>query len=126
MQTKTYIFLRKNPEDAASILLAAGEAHAAGSLFRSSKAGVVPDTAPVDDEPAQPPVLEDEPELDGLLMDEEEPDPLTLAPLEQPPVVIGEEPVPECEPPAPVLEHRNLSVLERCIALRIVYGRGYS
>ena len=26
--------------------------------------------------------------------------------------------------PAPVLEHRNLSVLERCVALRTVYGRG--
>ena len=98
----------------------------AGSLFRSSKAGVVPETAPVDDEPAQPPVPEDEPELDGLLMDEEEPDPLTPAPLEQPPVVIEEEPVPESELPALFLEHRNLSVLERCIALRIVYGRGYS
>ena len=125
-QTAWAHILPKKPEDAASILLAAGEAHAAGSLFRSSKARVVPETAPVDDEPAQPPVPEDEPELDGLLMDEEEPDPLTPAPLEQPPVVIGEEPVPESELPAPVLEHRNLSVLERCIALRIVYGRDYS
>ena len=70
----------KNPEYAASILFAVGEAHVAGSLFRSSKAGVVAETAPVDDEPAQPPVPEDEPELDGLLMDEEEPDPLTPAP----------------------------------------------
>ena len=112
----------KTPEHAASILLAAGEAHAAGSLFRSSKAVVVPETAPVDDEPAQPPVPEDEPELDGLFMDHE-PDPLTPAPLEQPPVVIGEEPVPESELPALVSEHRNLSVLERCIAVRTVYGR---
>ena len=75
------------------------------------------------------PVSEDEPELGGLLMDEEEPapqDPLTPAPLEKPPVVIGAEPVPESELPAPVLEHRSLSVLERCIALRIVYGRSYS
>ena len=125
-QTAWAHILQKNPEEAALVLLAAGEAHAAGSLFRSSKVGVVPETAPVDDEPEQPPVPEDEPELGGLLMDEEEPDPLTPAPLEQPPVVIGEEPVPESELPALVLEHRNLSVLERCIALRIVYGRGYS
>ena len=48
--------LPKNPEEAASVLLADGEAHAAGSLFRSSKADVVPETAPVDDEPEQPPV----------------------------------------------------------------------
>ena len=81
------------------------------------------------DEPEQPPVPEDEPELGGLLMDEEEPaleEPLTPAPLEQPPVVVEEEAVPESELPAPVLEHRNLSVLKRCIALRLVYGRGYS
>ena len=92
----------KNPAEAASVLLAAGEAHAAGSLFRSSKAGVVPETAPVDDEPEQPPVPEDEAELGGLLMDEEErppQDPLTPAPLEHPPVVIGAEPMPECELP---------------------------
>ena len=75
------------------------------------------------------PVPEDEPELGGLHMDEEEPapqDPLTPAPLEQPPVVIGAEPVPESELLALVLEHRSLSVLERCIALRIVHNRGYS
>ena len=69
-------------------------------------------------------------EQDQPLVDaEEEPapqDPLTPPPLEQPPVVIGAEPVPESELPAPVLEHRSLSVLERCIALRIVHGRGYS
>ena len=53
-QTAWAHILPKNPEHAASILLAAGEAHVAGSLFRSSKAGVVPETAPVDDEPAQP------------------------------------------------------------------------
>ena len=46
------------------------------------------------------------------------------APPEQPPVVDEGEQAPESELlPASVLEHRNLSVLERCIALRIVYGR---
>ena len=87
-QTAWAHILPKNLAEATSVLRAAGEAHAAGSLFRSSKAGVVPETAPVDDEPEQPPIPEDEPELGGLLMDEEEPapqDPLTLAPLEQPP-----------------------------------------
>ena len=79
----------------------------AGSLFRSSEAGDVPEVAPVADEPEQPPVAEDEPELGGLLVDEGEP-------------------APESELPAPALEHRNLSVLERRIALRVVYGRGYA
>ena len=44
-------------------------------------------------------------------MDEEEPaleEPLTPAPLEQPPVVVGEEAVPESELPAPVLEPPQL------------------
>ena len=111
-QTAWAHILPNNPEGAASVLLADGEAHAARSLFRSSKAGVVPEIAPVADEPEQPPVPEGEPELGGLFMDEEEPapqDPLTPAPLEQPPVVIGAEPVPESELPAPVLEHRSLS-----------------
>ena len=72
-QTAWAHILPKNLAEAISVLHAAGEAHAAGSLFRLSKAGVVPETAPVDDEPEQPPVPEDEPELGGLLMDEEEP-----------------------------------------------------
>ena len=54
-QTAWAHILPNNPEEAASVLLALGEAHAAGSLFRSSKAGVVFETAPVDDEPEQPP-----------------------------------------------------------------------
>ena len=72
------------------VLLAAGEAHAAGSLFRSSQAGVVPEIAPIADEPEQPPVAEDEPGLGGLLVDEGEPapeDPLAPAPPEQPQLV---------------------------------------
>ena len=88
-QTARAHILPNDPEEAASVVLAAGEAHAAISLFRSSKAGVVPEIAPV---------AEDEPELGGLLVDE------------------GEQ-APESELPAPVLEDRNLSLLERCIAL---------
>ena len=72
-------------------------------------------------------ILPKNPEDAASILEEPAPqDPLTLAPLEQPPVTIGEEPVPESELPAPVLEDRNLSVLERCITLRLVYGRGYS
>ena len=47
-QTAWAHILPKYSEEAASVLLAAGEAHAAGSLFGSSKAGVIPETAPVD------------------------------------------------------------------------------
>ena len=120
--------LPKNPEEAASVLLAVGKrTRPEVSSDRSRRASYQRQHRSIMNQGSrQSQKMSQSSAVSSWTKKPAPQDPLTLAPLEQPPVVIGAEPVPESELPSPVLEHRNLSVLERCITLRIVYGRSYS
>ena len=140
--------LADNPEHFAEICARAAAHHAGGTLFRKTHLGIVPEdaplaceVAPVGVDPVMDPAADDQVvEEEGLLvLDEaesiEQPAPLAAAPVvvEQlvPPAaepVAAGQPEPAAEPPAapPLrpLPRQPLSMLDRCIALRLVYGRG--
>ena len=119
-------FSRKNPEDAASILLAAGEAHAAGkslqieqgrASYQRQHRSMMNQRSRQSQKMSQSSTVSSWTKKNQTLSHRQ--------PLEQPPGRHRRRASARIRTTSPCfLEHRNLSVLERCIALRIVYGRG--
>lgn len=126
----------ESPEQFAEICALAALHHTEGTLFRKTRHGIVPEQPPAEGEvapaPADPVM---DPEADDNVVEEEglfvmepteEPAVEAVAAVDPMPIDAGE--TPAAEPPAAACAEtkKTLSVLERCIALRIVYGRGPS
>ena len=111
------------PEEFGNLAATATALHEAGKLF-------VSEVAAASSGSASPPVEEEEldPEQEVLFEDEGDDDDETAVPPAEPPAADDEAAEPPSEPPVepPVAdaEAARHKVLERCVALRLVYGRG--